>query len=232
VFVGEKTDDHFDGQFHWAAGFETLKPSAGNAADFIISTLRKYPDEVILFTVGPVPNMQKVIEKDPQALRLAKHIYAMFGSFYRGYEMNAVPSPEWNVRADTEASKKYAGCGARITWVGLDVTMQVRLDEEYRDKLLMRGSPLTDALMALQSLWGAHSHGYQTPVLHDALTVAVAIWPDLITTRKAFVKVIDGGYTVIDESKEPNSEIAMTVQADEFVRRMVNRLMEQDLQRK
>ena len=96
----------------------------------------------------------------------------------------------------------------------------------------MRNTPLTDALMSLQSLWGGRSHGYQTPVLHDALAVGVAIWPELITTRKAFVKVIDGGYTIIDESKEPNCEIALTVNSDEFLRRLVERLMHQNLERK
>ncbi|HLF32882.1 MAG TPA: nucleoside hydrolase [Cyclobacteriaceae bacterium] len=232
VIVGEKTDDDIELQFSWSRDFDKLKPVSNNATDFIISNLRKYPNEVILFTVGPVTNIKSVLAKDPDVLKLAKHVYSMFGSFYRGYDLGPVPSNEWNVRANVAASKMLASSGAKITYIGLDVTMLVRLDEEYRDKLAMRNSPLTDALVSLQSLWGSRSHGYQTPVLHDALAVAVVIWPDLITTRKAFVKVIDDGYTVIDESKEPNSEVALTVKADEFTRRLVERLMHQNLGRK
>jgi len=59
-------------QYAWAKGFTKIKPSTENAADFIIRNLRQYPNEVILFTVGPVPNMQDVLKKDPDVLKLAK----------------------------------------------------------------------------------------------------------------------------------------------------------------
>jgi purine nucleosidase len=69
-------------QYAWAKGFNRIEPATENAADFIIRNLHKYPNEVILFTVGPVPNMQDVLKKDPDALKLAKKIVSMFGSFY------------------------------------------------------------------------------------------------------------------------------------------------------
>jgi inosine-uridine nucleoside N-ribohydrolase len=65
----------------------------------------------------------------------------------------------------------------------------------------------------------------------DAVAVGMVLWPDLVTTRKAHVKVIDGGWTVIDESQPPNCEIGMTIQKDEFIRRLMDRLLKQDLRR-
>jgi purine nucleosidase len=62
-------------QFIWAEGFDKVKPIRQNAADLIIENLKKYPNEVILINVRPVSNIRDVIEKDPNALKLAKNGY-------------------------------------------------------------------------------------------------------------------------------------------------------------
>jgi len=231
VVVGRKTNDYFTSQFHWAEGFETVKPVNKNAAEFIIENLRKFPNEIILFTVGPVPNIMDVLKIDPDALKLAKHVYSMFGSYYMGYDTGPIPSAEWNVRGDEEAARMLAASGADITYAGLDVTTYVNLNEGYRNKLLMRQSPLTNALSALYTLWRYESYAHPDPVLHDVVAVGMLLWPELYTTRKAYVKVIEGGYTVIDESKEPNCEIGMSIKKEEFLNRIMERLLTQNLSR-
>jgi len=231
VIVGRKTNDYFTSQFHWAEGFDKIKPKNTAAADFIIENLRKYPNEVILFTVGPVPNIMDVLKKDPEALKYAKHVYSMFGSFYMGYDTGPIPSAEWNVRGDEQAAKMLVESGANITYAGLDVTTYVKLTENYRDKLLRRQSPLTNALNALYTLWGYESYAHPDPVLHDVVAVGMFLWPDLYTTRKAHVKVIEGGYTVIDESKEPNCEIGMSINKAEFLERIMKRYLTQNMSR-
>ena len=231
VVVGRKTNDYFTSQFHWAEGFETVKPVNKNAAEFIIENLRKFPNEIILFTVGPVPNIMDVLKIDPDALKLAKHVYSMFGSYYMGYDTGPIPSAEWNVRGDEEAARMLAASGADITYAGLDVTTYVNLNEGYRNKLLMRQSPLTNALSALYTLWRYESYAHPDPVLHDVVAVGMLLWPELYTTRKAYIKVIEGGYTVIDESKEPNCEIGMSIKKEEFLNRIMERLLTQNLSR-
>ncbi len=56
--------DRYWAQYHWGEGFSKVKPIDTPAPDFIIQMLRKYPHEVILFTIGPVPNMGEIIKKD------------------------------------------------------------------------------------------------------------------------------------------------------------------------
>ena len=112
VVMGRKTGEGNESQLKWASGFEKVKPVEEGAADFIIRNLRKYPGEVILFTVGPVPNLQDVMEKDPDALKLAKQVVSMFGSFYMGYGNSPIPSAEWNVMADAEAAQVFIRSGA------------------------------------------------------------------------------------------------------------------------
>jgi purine nucleosidase len=229
VVIGRKTVDNYSNQFYWGEGFDKIQPVKQSAADFIIEQLRKYPDEVILITVGPVPNMADIVDKDPGALKLAKHIYSMFGSFYMGYGSTPVPSAEWNVRADVAASKKFVSSGAKITFAGLDVTTYVILKYELIELLSNRKSPLTDAVVGLYSLW---NFSRREPVLFDAVAVSMVIWPELFKTRKAFVKVTDEGLTVLDESKEPNSEIGISVNTNEFFNKYIDRLMKQNLIRK
>jgi purine nucleosidase len=218
-------------QFAWAKGFDKIKPINISAADFIIENLRNHPNEVILFTVGPVPNILDVIKKDAEALKLAKRVVSMFGSFYMGYSGGPVPDAEWNVRADVEAAKLFAASGAKLTFVGLDITTFVKLNEESRQRLLMRQSPLTNALCGLYTLWRFESYARPDPTLFDVVAVAMVLWPDLFTTRPAYVKVIDGGYTVIDESKTPNCEIGMSIDKEEFLKRVMERYLRQNLTR-
>jgi inosine-uridine nucleoside N-ribohydrolase len=232
VLVGRKTNDSYSDQFYWGEGFDKVQPSKQSAADFIIEQLKKYPNEVILITIGPVPNMSDIIDKDPGALKLAKHVYSMFGSFYMGYNSSPVPVPECNVVSDVKASKKFVSSGAKITFAGLDITTYVKLKYELIEVLNERKSPLTDAVVGLYSLWGFGSEPKPEPVLFDAVAVSMILWPELFTTKKAFVKVTDEGYTVIDESREPNCEIGMSVKTEEFLKKYIDRLMKQNLMRK
>ncbi|MCK5103110.1 MAG: nucleoside hydrolase [Cyclobacteriaceae bacterium] len=231
VFIGRKTSDNNVVQHAWGIGFDKLKPQKKSAADFIVETLNKYPGEVNLITVGPVPNMMDVVKKDKSALSKAKHIYAMFGSFYMGYDLGPRINAEWNVRADVEASKMYTANVNNITYAGTDVTTFVKWDEEKRLKLMMRNTPLTDAITALTVLW-QHKTLRETPTLFDCVAIGMLLWPDLFDTRPAFVKVIDGGYTIIDESKEPNSQVGLQIKKEEFLKRLMDLYMNQNLVRR
>lgn len=230
--VGEKQELHSTThQFAWAEGFDKVKPIEQKADDFIIENLRKYPNEVILFTVGPVPNMRDVIEKDPEALKLAKKVVSMFGSFYMGYATGSKPVPEWNVRGDVGSAKMFVNSGADLSFAGLDITTFVKLDEENRMRLLYRNSPLTDALCGLYTLWRYEPYAYPNCTMFDGVAVGMVLWPELFTTKKVHVTVDDDGYTRIDESKEPNCEIGVTIDSAEFIRRMMKRLLMQNFNR-
>jgi purine nucleosidase len=216
-------------QFYWSEGFDKLKPSNINAADFIIDKLTKYPNQIILFTVGPVCNIKEVLKKDKNVLKLAKKVVSMFGSFFMGYNSGSVPDAEWNVRADIEASKMFLLSDANFLFAGLDVTTFVKLDEKDINMLLCRQSPLTNALCGLYSLWRNESYAQSDASLFDVVAVGAVLWPELFTSRKANVKVDDSGYTIIDNSGKPNAEILMTINKDEFIKRIMKVYLTQNL---
>jgi inosine-uridine nucleoside N-ribohydrolase len=219
------------GQFIWGKGFEKVKPIEQPAADFILGKLREYPNEIVLFTVGPVCNIADLLQKDPQCLKLAKRVVSMFGSFYMGYDSGPIPSAEWNVRADVQAGRRLCDSGANLTFAGLDVTTFVKLGQAERNRLAMRKSPMTDALCGLYTLWSYESYAQPDPTMFDGVAIGMVLWPELFTTRKAHVKVLEGGYTTIDESAAPNCEIGMTIQKEELIKRMMERLLTQNLMR-
>lgn len=216
-------------QFIWGHGFERWKPASTNAAQFIIENLRKYPNEVILFTVGPVSNLQDVIQQDPEALKLAKRVISMFGSFVMGYGgPGTKPEPEWNVRADVKAAQMFINNGANPVLHGLDTTTMVKLGEADRTRLLYRKSPLTDALCGLYILWRYEDYARPDPTLFDLVPIAMVLWPDLFTTRPAHVRVNDQGMTELVGGAPPNCEIGVTVNKEEVIKRTMDRYLKQN----
>ena len=230
VAVGRPTREgsRLPWQLTWGEGFEEYQPIKKTAADFIIEQLKKYPHEVTIISVGPVTNLGDVIAKDPEAWKLVKEVYSMFGSFYRGYDRGPVPHPEWNVVADVKSSQRLINSGVPITLIGLDVTTLAMFGPERRLRLLYRNSPLTNALCSLYSLW---SDTDADPMLHDPLAVATAITDEYVTTRTAHISVTDEGYTLIDNSQLPNCRISMHVQIDQFMGWLTGRLLNQNLMR-
>jgi len=233
VYVGRPTREGQGEapQLNWGNGFQRLLPQKQPAADFIISTLKKYPHQVTVISVGPVTNLGDAIDKDPAAWKLVREVYSMFGSFYLGYGSDPRPSAEWNVVADVVSSQKFIGSGVPITLAGLDVTTMVKFDAGRRLQLLLRNSPLTDALSGLYSLWSLNRPG-RDPTLFDPVAVTMAITDQFVRTRAAHVRVTGEGYTVIDESRPPNCSIGIQVSTGDFLDWLTGRLMRQNLMRR
>ncbi len=217
-------------QLNWGDGFERVKPVEQSAADFIIEQLEKHPGEVTVISVGPVTNLADAIRKDPGAWKKVRRVYSMFGSFYMGYGNDPRISAEWNVRADVESAQVFMTSGVPITLAGLDVTTMVKFGPERRQAITLRNSPLTDALCGLYILW-AGGNIDRNPTLYDPVAVTMAFDDSFVTTRSAHVTVDDKGYTVIDEGREPNCEIGMSIRTNDFLDWLEARLLEQNLMR-
>jgi purine nucleosidase len=218
-------------QFSWAGGFDRIRPGKDDAAGFILAALSRYPGEVTVITVGPVCNIADLLDRDPGALRKARRVVSMFGSFFTGYDGGPVPDAEWNVRADVRSARRLLGSGADLILAGLDVTTMVRLEEADRLWVFFRRSPLTDALSGLYTLWRCESWSRPDPTLFDVAALGMVLWPDLFTTREVHAEVTETGYTVTDAARPPNCRIGVTVDKNELIRRTRDRLLHQNLER-
>jgi len=225
VYVGKNTSNSskranwYADQFYWAKGSPLVKKSI-SATEFIRSQLKKYPGEVIIFSVGPVTNLAPLGTE----LQKAKAIYAMFGSFKIGYDGSTKIDAEWNVTCDIPSAKSFVQSGANIIYAGLDVTAMVKLSAENRLKLLMRQSPLTSAMQGLYVLWGQ-----ETPTLFDPVAIGMEAHPELFTTEKVHVFVDDKGFTRIDPSKSSNATIGTSIKHTEFIQKLMHNYVYQNL---
>jgi len=225
VYVGKNTSNSseranwYADQFYWAKGSPSVKKSI-SATEFIRSQLKKYPGEVIIFSVGPVTNLAPLGTE----LQKAKAIYAMFGSFKIGYDGSTKIDAEWNVICDIPSAKTFVQSGANIIYAGLDVTAMVKLSAENRLKLLMRQSPLTSAMQGLYVLWGQ-----ETPTLFDPVAIGMEAHPELFTTEKVHVYVDDKGFTRIDPSKPANATIGTSIKHTEFIQKLMHNYVYQNL---
>lgn len=114
---------------------------------------------------------------------------------------------------------------------GLDLTRRVAMTPDILARLasVCGSSPvmrvIEDALRFYFESHEARGHGYLA-YMHDPLAAAVAMDPELLTTRTATVDVDPTGATVTDWSgkRNPNARIGMSVDPAVFFDRFVERI--------
>ena len=96
----------------------TGKAEEMNAVDFIIDSVKKYPNEVELVCLGPATNIANAIKKDSETMKNVKMIWSM-GTTGLGHG-NATPVSEFNVYSDSLAYKIMLDSKIPITIIGID----------------------------------------------------------------------------------------------------------------
>lgn len=177
------------GDIHGESGldgpvFPTLvkKPQALHGVHFIIETVLANPHEITLVPTGPLTDIAMAIRLEPRLPSLVKRIVLMGGSMGRG---NRTAHAEFNIFADPEAAAIVFGSGAPIVMMGLDVTLQVVLDENRSatyGKLTTRTAAMFNASMA-HYIQACRRHGSEFPAMHDPCCIAYIADPSIFTTE-------------------------------------------------
>lgn len=158
-------------------------PAAGEGAVGFIIREGMRREGLVLLTIGAMTNAALALACEPRlASRL--RVVAMAGAFDR-------QGVEYNVACDPEAVACVLAAGARVAFVGLDVTMQTAMRATDVARLLQApGEPeaaLAGFLRAWQGFVGPGAP--HTPVLHDPLAVAAVFRPEWLRWREARVAV-------------------------------------------
>ncbi len=219
VAVGRPTlpPKGIDYQLSWAEEFTAKRPVSLPAAQLIVDTVRRFPNQVTLVAVGPLQNVADALRLEPRLPTLVKRVVLMSGSI-RGSAWNPAPVAEWNVvRAIADAQLVYAA-GFPLTTVPLDSTSYVQLKDEERERLRARATPLTRSLEALYRLWLDGPSRRMT--LHDQLAVAETARPGEFFGRcdTLRLRVDDKGYTRIDEADGRPTTVCFEPKRDAFMR--------------
>jgi purine nucleosidase len=215
VLVGKKTSAKTSmSQGRYADGGHFARPSHGDAVDFLLAQIQKYPGEITLIGIGPLMNVGEAIDRDAATFRKLKRVVIMGGSIRRGYgdfgyNEHVAPQPEWNILNDVAAAQKLFASGVPLYVMPLDST-QLKLDEVKRAFLFTRGTAMTDQLTILYHLWAQ-----ETPTLFDPMAVAFAIRPELCPVTALHIRVDEKGYTH-EEPGAPNAEVCLDSKPDDF----------------
>jgi len=163
---------------------EGEKVESENGIDFIISTIKKYPNEVMLIGIGPLTNIAKVILKDSSIKDLIKAIVVM-GSF-QSKNSNHLEK-EWNVLVDPEASKVVYESGIPLRIVGGDITCLSTLTQEELDEVRAARNPSASYINEMLEEWMQANK--RMPVLHDCLPISSLVSDQYLTFKKVRVKI-------------------------------------------
>jgi len=147
----------------------------GQAIEFLRHTIREYPGEVILLTIGPLTNIGLLFRTDPEIPSLLKGLVMMCGIFTN--RLAGIGPREWNASCDPHATAiVYQTTTSIHRSIGLDVTCQVTMKAtQLTDKL----SPnLLKPVLDFAGIWFQQSKR-DTVYFHDPLA-ATTIFDDQI----------------------------------------------------
>lgn len=217
---------------HGASGLDgphlpapTRDIEAEHAALFIIRMVREQPGEIVLVPTGPLTNIALALRLAPDLADKIKRIVWMGGSTDTG---NWTPAAEFNALADPHAAKVVFESGVPITMFGLNASHQAIAHPARVQMFRDLGTPVGEFVADLLAFFAEHHrerYGWDGGALHDPLTVAWLLKPELFVLRPMFVEIdtSDGssrGRTNADvwnvTGKAPNADVAVQVDSDGF----------------
>jgi len=166
-------------------GFAKIKPAPGNAAEFIIEQVHKYPHEVTLYCGGPLTNVALAISLDPSIVALTKEIVFM------GTSPSMQPKTV-NVMYDPESAQIVLHAPwPKLTIVTVDVAEKLHRTPEMAEAIA-HGQNIAEAKLYEELVMKPYRDhkSQQWFRMPDELVAAYIIDPSIITeTRRYYVDV-------------------------------------------
>jgi inosine-uridine nucleoside N-ribohydrolase len=166
-------------------GAPALKPSAEDAAHFLIRQVHAHPGAVTIYAAGPLTNIALALAIDPGFAELTRGIVLMGGSLNPQTddpEFATTPRFEFNFWFDPEASRKVLRAHwPRIDITTVDVSIKTKLTEQMVNDIAKAKTPAGRYIATYEQ-----EHGY----MWDELAACAWLDPSIITkTRDLYVDV-------------------------------------------
>lgn len=217
----------------------SLRTDERSALELILEKVEELGNQLGLITLGPLTNIASAIVIEPGLVKEGSELVLMGGAFNvtpYGHG-NVTPVAEFNIWHDPDAAKVVFNSGMKVTAVGLDVTTHPanRISktrfEEIERLGTMRSRLVADLCRRMVQRYGGMS-------LHDPLTVAAALDPSLVETRRFIVDVetmgeVTLGQTVADRrdprrirsQREPNVDVCVSADHERFFKLFMDRVV-------
>jgi purine nucleosidase len=231
-----------------------------DSADAWVRAAHAFPGELIGVATGPLTNLALALRAEPTLPTLVRRLVIMGGSYdHRGNttavaEWNISVDPEAAAEVLAAWDPEVVGQQRLPILCGLDLTRKVAMTPEHLTRLATAAESTTtvlspsdepgsrstasnplirvieDAMRFYLEAYHDIGHGYQAH-MHDPLAAAVALDPELVTTRPATVDIeltgtLTRAMTVTDWSalREPNALIGIDVDSAAFFDRFIERV--------
>ncbi len=210
------------------------QPIKTHAVDYLIERFLAEPNELTLFAIGPLTNVALAIRQEPKFAECVKELVIMGGAVRSGGNMS--PLAEFNISEDPHAAHVVFNSGIPITLIPLDVTYKclfTAADVERLDKVNTPISKFIRDVTADYMEFYLKYEGFNGCALHDPLTVAAIVAPELLQIESHYINVdISGGVSTgktyadfMKVTKKPaNIKAALDVKGREFVDLFVERM--------
>ncbi len=203
IGIGIKQSDAVGGQAPWVESYDLAKypgPVYKDGVQALIKTIMQSPGSITLICIGPAPNIQAALEREPKIAQRARFV-GMYGSIRRGYDGKMQPDAEWNVKANIGAGRRALGAAWDVTITPLDTCGLVRLGGGKYAKVRDSRDPMVRALIENYRIWcgkDPQRADKASSVLFDTAAVYLAISQELMVMERLNIRVTDEGFTVID----------------------------------
>ena len=206
----------------------------GHAVDYLIDRVLAEPGELSIFPIGPLTNIALAIRKEPRFAKAVKELVIMGGAIRSGG--NITPLAEFNINEDPHAAHVVFNSGIPITLIPLDATYKCLLTADDVERLNKIDSPIAkfvrDATATYMDFYLKYE-GFKGCALHDPLTLAVILAPEIFSFEYHYVDVdISGGVSTgktfadfMKVAKRPaNIKVALDVRGRDFVELFIERM--------
>jgi purine nucleosidase len=210
------------------------KPVSQHAIDYLIERFLAEPGKISLFAIGPLTNIALAIRKEARFVEAVKELVIMGGAIREGG--NITPQAEFNIYTDPHAAHVVFHSGIPITLIPLDVTHKCMLYAEQIKRLNQHETPISRFVADATAVYidfTKSKTGAEGCALHDPLTLATIIAPELLTFEEQYVDVdISGGVSMgktfadfYHSTNQPaNMKVALDVRGEEFVELFLQRM--------
>jgi inosine-uridine nucleoside N-ribohydrolase len=225
VYAGISTATQYMKQVDWADGYSSPSLHEDGGVEFMRQQINARPGEITLIAVGELTNIAALLDSQPGIGKKIRAISLMGGAVRRGYAPGSKPEPEWNIKSNAAAARTVFTSGVPLLVAPLDSTADLKLTPEMRVQLFSRGTPLNDALAALNSIW-RHTNTWkgENPTLFDVLAVELVAPRTPYKLTSLNIEVAADGLTKSIAGGTPNAQVALVVDVPAFMKEFVARL--------
>jgi len=212
----------------------TMPLQAQHAVSFIIETLLKSSEKIVLAPSGSLTNIACALIMEPRIKEKIEKIVLMGGVIGIG---NITPTAEYNFYCDPQAAYVVFTSGVPIVMMGLDVTRQTQTTESWLQSIKAIDGPVSQAIVDMLSYYhrpdAILEPGVDGGVLHDPNVIAYLLKPELYKGRQTYVEIdvsstIMAGRSTVDWHSRleftPNAYVINEVDVEGFFHLLTERL--------